>query len=245
MTQTARQETLPFSILTDLPSADAMHKHAEKLRRNNKALDALLDILETRMMPRPRISALPLDEKDLSLAQGELLLYLVTTIKPILTVETGFDYGLVTGILSVGHALNGLSGGHVPMHERASTMYRGAGMHLLQTLEISGHQIMDHEPALVLPQIYTQKLNEGMNLAYMNYAQDFDEQMMEYFYLNRLLHEGGVIAIPGDNNARNQLIAWLRQERHDYAVRELPCGITLVQKPPLTALEQHQPSMRH
>ncbi|WP_206214361.1 hypothetical protein, partial [Pseudomonas viridiflava] len=58
-----------------------------------------------------------------------------------------------------------------------------------------------------------------------------DEQMMEYFYLIRLLNEGGIIAINTRAPARQELVDYIRKNRHDYAVRVVDDHITLVQIP--------------
>lgn len=235
---------LPFSILTDLPSQAEWHKRTRQDCAKVKALDELLSMIEQRYVLDRDGKKIALGEEDVTLEQAELLYYLVTQTKPILTVETGFDHGLISGVITAGHMVNNLKGGHVPIQESPKYIMGGVGFYTMERLKLEGYQIMEHESALVLPQMYMQELNDGLAFAYLNCSKEFDEQMMEYFYLNRLLNEGGIIAINTNATARKNLVEYIRKMRHDYAVREVG-SITLVQSPKLSALADHSPQFRH
>lgn len=237
--------SLPFSILTDLPSAAEWHKRCRQFAAKYPALDKLLTMIEQREVPTVEGKKIKLSERDLSLVHAELMFFLINETKTILSVETGFGKGLATGIITMAHHANDLHGGHVPMQARANRSEDDIGEYLLQSLEIAGFQLMDHESANVLPQMYLQQLNEGLSFIYFNSARQFDEQMMEYFYLNQLLNEGGIMAINTQEKPRQDLVDYIRRDRHDYAVREIDEKLTLVQKPMMSALAMHTPHFRH
>ncbi len=154
-------------------------------------------------------------------------------------IETGFNLGLTAGVITAAHMRNGLNGGHVPIQDQAKIVAEGTGFYTMQRLGLQGFQIMEHPPAVVLPQVYAQGLNQGLLFVYLNSAENADEQVMEYFYLNRMLNEGGVMAINTTHPARRRLVGFIREDRDDYAIRELSCDITLVQKPNVTDLARH------
>ena len=236
---------LPFSILTDLPSPAEWHKRCRQSTSLVPGLDQLLTITEQRHASLTTGETVNLNEDDLSLQRAELFFYLITETKTILSVEAGFGKGLVTGIITAAHLVNDLHGGHVPIQARDERSADDIGEALLEQLALQGFQLMDHETATVLPQIYTQQLNEGLSFVYFNNARHYDEQMMEYFYMNRLLQEGGIIAIDTTQPARADLVDFIRRNRSDYAIREIDKTLTLVQKPTLSALASHHPTFRH
>lgn len=236
---------LPFNILTDLPSPEEWHKRSRQACGTLPALDKIFSMIEQGWVPNLHGKKYRLEEGDVTTAQAELLFYLVTETKPILTVETGFEHGLNAAVITAGHMYNGLNGGHVPVQNQPKAILDGIGFYTMERLELNGYQIMEHETGTVLPQMYLQKLNQGLSFVYFSSATDFDEQMMEYFFLNRLLNEGGIMAINTHAPARQELVAYIRKARHDYAVRETPCGITLVQTPNHSAIARHNPGLRH
>jgi len=245
MQEQAENSELPFNILTDLASPAAWSKIAHEARNDTPQLDEVFSMIERREVIDTNGKNVKLKDGDITLEQAELLFYLIHEIKPILSVEMGFANGLAASVMTTAHMLNGLNGGHVPIEDQAKLVNDGIGHHTMERLELTGYQIMEHEPALVLPQMLLQQLNQGLKLVYFNGARTFEEQMMEYYYMNRLLNEGGVLAINTANAARRELVDFIRRDRHDYAIRALSCGITLVQKPAVTALAQHAASVKH
>lgn len=241
----AAKKTLPFNILIDLPSPAEWHKRSRQACGKFPALDKVFSMIEQGWVPNIHGRKYTLDDQDVTEEQAELLFYLMTETRPILTVETGFHHGLVSAVMTLGHMANGLNGGHVPIQDQPREMLDGIGFYTMERLELTGYQIMEHETGTVLPQMYLQKLNQGLSLVYFNQATDFDEQMMEYFFLNRLLGEGGIMAVNTAESARRALVDYVRKERHDYAVRDTGCGITLIQTPHHAALAGHQPDFRH
>jgi hypothetical protein len=225
---------LPFNILTDLQSPAEWKHRADAGRRTNAALEDLFTMIETRKIKIQNGQEMVLPPQAITLEQAELFYYLITETKPILSLETGFHLGLAASVITAAHMMNGLNGGHIPIQEQAREVDQGIGLYTLQRLNLSGYQIMEHEPALVLPQIYLQQINDGLRFAYFSSAEDFEEQMMEYFYVNKLLNENGIFAINMASPTRRDLLDYIRKVRHDYAIRELDCGIALVQKPAMT-----------
>lgn len=240
-----KSSALPFNILTDLPAQSEWAKRTDATRRTMASLDDLLTMIETRRIKTENGQDNALPDDAVTLTQAELFFYLITEIKPVLSIETGFHFGLAAGVITAAHMANGENGGHIPIQDQAKQVEEGTGFYTLQRLDLSGYQIMEHEPALVLPQIYLQQLSNGLKFVYFNSADNFEEQMMEYFYINRLLNEGGVMAINTGSAARRELVDYIRKNRYDYAIRELDCGITLVQKPAMADLAKYQAGVKH
>lgn len=236
---------LPFNILTDLASPAEWHKTCRQACSVIPALDEILSMIEQRVMPEEKGGMFPIPEQDITLKQAELLFYLIVRTQPILTLETGWGTGLTAAIITAAHMANGLAGGHVPIQDNAKDVLGGIGFHTFERLGLTGYQVMEHESAVVLPQMYLQNINHGLAFAYLNAATEFDEQMMEYYYVNRLLGEGGIIAINTAVPARQMLVDTIRKTRHDYAVRDMGNHITLVQLPELSAILRHNPGLRH
>src|SRR5690606_3097909 len=111
------------------------------------------------------------------------LFYLVTAIRPVISYETGFDQGLAAALMTAAHMVNGEHGGHVPIQDDAKNVEGGIGAKIFSELGLTGYQIMEHEPAHVLPQLFLQRLGQGLRLVYFNSATASDEQMMEYYYI--------------------------------------------------------------
>lgn len=236
---------LPFNILTDVMSPAEWHKQTRKACSKLPVLDDVLTMIEKRQVQwGDNISAV-LDDGDITLREAELLFYLMREIQPILTVETGLGKGVAAAVMIAGHMHNGLNGGHVPLQKKHENTKDNPGVALLNALPLTGFQIMDHESALVLPQMYLQQLNDGLKFAYLNNATEFDVLMMEYFFVSRLLNEGGIIAIDTRERVRRELVDYVRRELHDHAVREIDEHMTLIQKPQIMALSQHSPDIRH
>jgi hypothetical protein len=235
---------LPFNILTDLPSPQEWLDRLDVACHEMPALDEVIQLIKLGHVPTPMGELMKLSEDSVTMEQAALLFYLATTLKPILTIETGFKMGLTASVFTLAHMRNELSGGHVPIQEQAKLVNEGIGLYTLERLNLQGYQIMEHAPAVVLPQVYMQNLNKGLKIVYLNSAENADEQIMEYFYLNRMLNEGGVMAINLNHPARQQLVEFIRNDRSDYAIRMLPCNIALVQKPNVTELSRHM-ATRH
>lgn len=231
-------DTLPFNILTDLAQPQQWLDQLEQARVLTPALDEVLTYIERKQITNESGAIVTVPDNVLTVEQAALLFYLIETTKPTLSVETGFTYGLAASVMTLAHMRNDQNGGHVPIQENAKQIHDGIGFYLLQKLGLRGFQLMEHEPAIVLPQLYMQQLNNGLTLVYLNSAEDADEQVMEYFYLIRLLNEGGIMAINTNHPARQKLVDFIRTDRDDFAVLALPCGITLIQKPNVTALSR-------
>lgn len=240
---------LPFNILTDIMSPNEWHKQTRKACSKLPVLDDVLTMVEKRHVTYAGEDGSAIDmvlgDDDITLREAELLFYLVCQIKPILTLETGLGKGMAAAVMIAAHMRNELNGGHVPFQKKHENTKQNAGVALLNALPLKGFQIMDHESALVLPQMYLQQLNDGLTFAYLNNATEFDVLMMEYFFVNRLLNEGGIMAIDTREPVRRELVEYVRRVRHDYAVREIDEHMTLIQKPQLSALSMHRPDMRH
>jgi hypothetical protein len=234
-----------FNITTDLPSAVELRGLMTDARKKNAPLNRLLTMVEAGEIRITDGAIIKINAENHVLDRVMWLYYLTVAAKPILTIETGFHQGLIAAAITLAHMDNALHGGHVPIQDRAKQVENGIGFKLFTDFSLSGFQIMEHEPAMVLPQVYLQNLNAGLRLAYFNFATSSDEQMMEYFYINTLLNEGGIMVINTDHAARRFLVDYLQKERHDMVLRTLECGLVLAQKPVMADVMADVFSVRH
>jgi hypothetical protein len=233
---TASLHELPYNILTDLPSMAVMLAQLEVARHESHSLDEVVRFVETGRIPTASGEFLKVPEDTITIDQVALLYYLTVTLKPILSVETDFGVGLMASVMTLAHMQNGLNGGHIPIQDQAKLAHEGIGFYTMQRLGLVGFQLMEHAPAFVLPQVCMQGLNQGFRLAYLNGSGSLDEQIMAYYYLNKMLNPGGVLVVNTTHPARQKLVEFIQKERDDYAVRVMPCGITLIQKPDIQEL---------
>lgn len=234
-----------FNITTDLPSLHDLRDFITAQRKQNPTLDRLFKMLDAAEIRITDGGITPLKEAAIIAEHAMWLYYLTVTAKPILSLEMGMYQGVTAAAVTIAHMQNGLHGGHVPIQDHAKQVENGIGFKLFTDLGLSGFQIMEHEPAMVLPQVYLQNLNSGLRLVYFNHATASDEQMMEYFYVNALLNDGGIMVINTAHAARRFLVDYLRQERHDIVLRTLDCGLVLAQKPIMADIMADVFSVRH
>jgi hypothetical protein len=223
-----------FNIATDLPSTADVVKIAKAV--DTFAAKTIFTTVESRSIKLKSGMLAKVNGDSPTLEQAAWLWYLATTMKPILTVESGYNQGLAAAIVTAAHMANGLNGGHVPIQDNAKGIENGIGGKIFEELKLVGFQVMEHESAHVLPQLYLQRLGAGMKLVYFDHAIHSDEQIMEFFYLNQLMNDGGVFVVNTGHAARRFLVDYIKQSHRNYVVKELDCGLTLVQKPDEAAM---------
>ncbi len=121
------EQSLPFNVVTDLASPAEWAQRVNAARRTMPALDDLFTMIETRKIKTQDGKEIPLSPHAVTLQQAELFFYLVTEIKPILSIETGFSIGLTASTIAFAHMVNGLNGGHIPIQEQAKQVEQGIG----------------------------------------------------------------------------------------------------------------------
>ncbi len=123
---------------------------------------------------------------------GALLQKLITEKRPSVTMEIGLAYGLST--LCICEALAKIGGQrHIAIDAFQSSMWQGIGIHYVRAagfgnlVELREELSQDALPRLVAEGI-------KVDFAYIDGTHTFDQKIVDFFYVDRILNVGGVIA---------------------------------------------------
>jgi predicted O-methyltransferase YrrM len=139
-------------------------------------------------------------------AEGQLLQNIIKALQPRASVEIGCAYGVST--LYICEALTRLShpARHIVIDPFQQTQWRGLGRKHLAEAGFEAHVMFKEEPAeLVLPTL----VREGVHIdfAFVDGWHTFDQVMVEFYYLNRLLRVGGVVVFDdADRRSVNRVL---------------------------------------
>jgi hypothetical protein len=138
--------------------------------------------------------------------EGALLQEIVRHVRPRVSLEIGFAYGVSTLYICEALADINQPARHIVMDPFQSTQWRGIG---LRNVRQAGFGSMvdfreEHSEA-VLPELVRSGLQ--VDFALIDGWHTFDQVMVEFYYLNRLLRVGGVIAFDdADRRSVNRVI---------------------------------------
>jgi predicted O-methyltransferase YrrM len=161
--------------------------------------------------------------------EGALLQHIIDDVKPSTTLEVGMAYGVST--LYICEALQ--RSGRAPVRHYAldpfqSTLWRGIGRrHVAEAGYASMVQVIEERSEFALPDLVAQRVK--VDMALVDGWHTFDQVMVEFYYLNRMLNVGGVIAF--DDAARRSINRVIRYAvNYDayrvYAGQAFPTDIT-------------------
>jgi predicted O-methyltransferase YrrM len=126
--------------------------------------------------------------------EGEFLQKIITDLKPKVTLEVGLAYGI--SALFICDALDQSSGARhivIDSHQLTDVWDEGAGLH---NLKKAGYEKIvefhDAESQRALPQLEASGLK--IDFAFIDGAHTFDHVLVDFFYIDRMLRIGGVVA---------------------------------------------------
>lgn len=172
----------------------------------------LREILESNAVT-DGVDILPLRHPDhldlpvhLDAAEGAFLQDIIRTIKPMVSLEIGLAYGVST--LYICEALTSVATRprHIVADPNQSTQWRNIG---LRNVNQAGYSnIVDfHEVSseFLLPRLL--EVETRLDFAFVDGWHTFDQVMVEFYYLSRMLRVGGVIAFDdADRRSVNRVI---------------------------------------
>lgn len=140
--------------------------------------------------------------------EGAFLAEIIRAVDPATTLEIGMAYGVST--LYICDALAGLGhpARHLAMDPFQSTQWRDIGLKNIRQAGY-GEMLEFHEARseLVLPELLAQ--GRTIDFALIDGWHTFDQVMVEFYYLNRLLRVGGVIAFDdSDRRSVNRVVRY-------------------------------------
>ena len=125
--------------------------------------------------------------------EGAFLTRIIDVVKPSTSLEIGMAYGV--SALYICEALSKLPhpARHIVMDPFQSTQWRGIG---LQNIAAAGYapllEFHENRSEFVLPQLLA--AGTSIEFAFIDGWHTFDQVLLEFYYLNRMLSVGGVIA---------------------------------------------------
>lgn len=124
--------------------------------------------------------------------EGEFLQEIVSEVKPKTSLEVGLAYGIST--LFICDALEKTSGHrHIVLDPYQMQYYNGIG---LENIKRAGYEeivdFYDQSSHVLLPQLEAQ--GTKIDFAFIDGLHLFDYTLLEFFYIDKMLRVGGVIA---------------------------------------------------
>jgi predicted O-methyltransferase YrrM len=142
----------------------------------------------------------------LDVTEGAFLQSIIRSVKPRVSLEVGFAYGVST--LYICDALSQLehAARHIVMDPFQRTQWNGVGLRNVQEAGFSEIvEFHEERSECALPRLLEQ--GTRIDFALVDGWHTFDQVMVEFYYLNRMLNVGGVIAFDdADRRSVNRVI---------------------------------------
>jgi predicted O-methyltransferase YrrM len=152
--------------------------------------DTVTDGTSTLPLRHPAAPSLPVAVDP---QEGQFLAHIIDAVKPRVSLEIGMAYGVST--LYLCEALSRLSHPvrHIVMDPFQTEQWRGIGLRNVKEAGY-GHMVEFHESRseFVLPQLLSDRTQ--LDFAFVDGWHTFDQVLVEFYYLNRMLRVGGIIA---------------------------------------------------
>jgi predicted O-methyltransferase YrrM len=134
---------------------------------------------------------------NISVEQGEFLQKIIFELQPKVSLEIGLAYGI--SALFICEALNQTSGTrHIIIDPYQSNYWQGIGMHNLKKAGYEEIIELYQQPShLVLPQL--ELPGTKIDFAFIDGMHTFDHTLVDFFYIDRMLNVGGIVALDDTN----------------------------------------------
>ena len=156
---------------------------------------------------------------------AEALYRTVTTLQPALSVEIGMACGVSTLAMLTG--LQQVGDGHlISIDPYQSTEFRGAGRCAVKRAGLSErHQVIEKPSYLALPELVG--AGHLLDFAYIDGWHTFDYVLLDFFYIDRMLRPGGMVAFndcsfPAIHKVLLYMAAHRRYEEVDVGLHATP-----------------------
>jgi predicted O-methyltransferase YrrM len=137
------------------------------------------------------LATLPLKD-SINIEIGNLLQKLIVDKRPSVSLEIGLAYGLST--LFICEALAQVGGQrHIAIDAFQSSMWSGIGLHNVRSAGFGNLLELREELSQdALPRLFAEGVK--IDFAYIDGTHTFDQKIVDFFYIDRILNVGGVIA---------------------------------------------------
>jgi len=117
----------------------------------------------------------------------------VLATKPKLVIEIGMAYGIASLAIACGLQDAGEEGQLISIDPNQSTDWHGVGVENIRRLGFeSRHQLIEQPSYLALPRLLAERTT--VDLAYIDGWHTFDYTLVDFFYIDRMLPVGGIVA---------------------------------------------------
>jgi predicted O-methyltransferase YrrM len=147
-----------------------------------------------------------------------LLFYLTRKIMPLVTLETGFGYGMSACFMLSGHKINNIGSVHVSIDPHFRGWTNGVGTFTLKRLGLSdSHHLIEKPSGHVLPRLKLPKESKKLQLSFIDGNHLFDFALVDFFYIDQLTqHEGLIVFDDVSTPALTTLVNFIAANRPDY-----------------------------
>ncbi len=171
----------------------------------------------------------PLFPPGVTEQRGQYLFDLVRQVRPKITLEVGFAYGISTLFICEALRQNG-RGRHVVIDPFEHSAFDGLGLAHVREADLEGLITFHEEPAeYCLPRLVQQGLE--VDLAFDDSGHLFDHVVTESLFLSRLVRTGGLLVfddvnLPGVGRA----VAFFEKNRPDFEDAATPTSRGIVRR---------------
>jgi predicted O-methyltransferase YrrM len=202
-------------------SSSVIDAYVQRAVQSDPAFAAYRAALESGVViAAPGLRSQPLTETGLDHDGVSILYYLVRTLGPARTIETGF--GLGTSAIAIMLAKRGVRGAqHIAIDPARDSGDGGVALldHLTRTYGRAFRRVWKRSE-IALPELVAAKAR--CDFAFVDGNHHFDGVLLDFVYLDRLLTVGGLIVMDDlDYPAVEAAVNYIRANRRTYAVAEV------------------------
>lgn len=154
-------------------------------------LPLLDEILASRTVQDIEGNLLPLTS-EVDAGEGELLTKMVTENKVSKTIEVGCAYG-ISSLYICGALSQKVLPSHTIIDPFQSTDWKGIGVNNLKRAGIDFFNLIEEPSEYALPRLCQE--GKKYDLALIDGNHTLDHTLVDFFFINRLLNEGGIVLI--------------------------------------------------
>jgi predicted O-methyltransferase YrrM len=131
---------------------------------------------------------------NISRQKGAFLIDLIKDMaRPSKVVEIGCAFGLSS--LHIGEALRGAQGAeHIIIDPNQTSTFHGLGIHQLERAGLGNYRLIEEPSGAALPALAAERPG-AFGLVFIDGLHTFDQTLVDLYYADRLLAEGGVVVV--------------------------------------------------
>ena len=209
---------LNFNIETDLPDQKQLEAYFTLHEKEISSISEISRVYLNESVPDQSGQSIKIIPGAIAPDQGYLLFYLVRKLRPLVTLETGFGYGMSACFMLTAHKLNSIGSVHVSIDPHFRHWTKGVGLYTLERLGLAdSHLLIERESSHVLPRLKLPKKEKKLQLSFIDGNHLFDRAMVDFFFIDQLTQPEGLIVFDDVSSpALTALLNFIAANRRDY-----------------------------